>query len=206
MKLKHFIDTNKGITFLVLLLLMAYYQQWQNVTAWVYLALHGTYGLLWVLKSRLFPDASWERRTSLWFGLVSWGALCLYWIPGWLVNMRAVQAPPWLLGLAISLNIAGVFFVFAADMQKHTALKLRPGELITDGLFGLSRNINYFGEFLIYVSFALLPMVWYAFLPLIAFMVTFWIPNMVRKERTLSTLPGFEEYRKKSKIFFPFLF
>ncbi|MCX7609159.1 MAG: DUF1295 domain-containing protein, partial [Anaerolineales bacterium] len=163
-------------------------------------------GLLWVFKSRLFPDSSWEKPTPLWFGLVSWLALCLYWIPGWLINMHGVQAPAWLLGIAVSLNLFGVFFVFTADMQKHTSLKLRPGELITDGMFGLARNINYFGEFLIYVSFALLPMVWYAFLPLAAFIFSFWIPNMLRKEKILATLPGFDEYRKQTKFFFPFLF
>ena len=31
-------------------------------------------------------------------------------------------------------------------MQKHTHLKLRPNTLISDGLFSLARNINYFGE------------------------------------------------------------
>jgi protein-S-isoprenylcysteine O-methyltransferase Ste14 len=206
MKLNYFIDSNKGITFLVILGLMAYFDQWDNPTAWVYLALHGTYGLLWVMKTGLFPDANWTRKTSLWFGLVSWAALMLYWIPAFLLMWRGVQAPLWLLALAISLNILGVFFVFTADMQKFTALKLRPNELITDGMFGLSRNINYFGEFLIYAAFALLPMTWLAFIPLALFIVTFWIPNMVRKEKVLAGLPGYEEYRRKVKAFFPFLF
>jgi len=206
MKLNYFIDSNKGITFLAILAMMAVYHQWANPTAWVYLALHGTYGILWVLKTQLFPDANWIRRTSLWFGLVSWAALVLYWIPAWLLMSRGVQAPPWLLAACISLYTFGVFFVFAGDMQKFTALKLRPGELITDGMFGLSRNINYFGELLIYLAFAILPLTAWAFLPLAAFIVFFWIPNMVRKDKILAGLPGFGEYRKKVKAFFPFLF
>jgi steroid 5-alpha reductase family enzyme len=206
MKLKFYIDTNKGLIFIVLLVMMAIYHQWQNPTAWVYLALHGTYGILWVLKSNLFPDASWERKTSLWFGLVSWFALVLYWFPGWWIMAKGVMAPPWLLALVVSLNTFGVFFVFASDMQKFTALHYRPGELITDGLFRLSRNINYFGEFLIYLAFAILPLVWLAFLPLIAFIVAFWVPNMIRKEKTLARLPGFETYKKNTRFFFPFVF
>jgi steroid 5-alpha reductase family enzyme len=91
-------------------------------------------------------------------------------------------------------------------MQKYTALKLQPGVLITDRMFALSRNINYFGEFLIYIAYAILPMTLLAFIPLAAMMLTFWIPNMVRKDKTLASLPGFEEYRKKAKSFFPFLF
>ncbi len=70
MKLKHFIDSNKGITFLVLLGMIIYYRQWNNPTAMIYLALHGTYGLMWVMKSRIFPDKQWEQRPSLWFGLL----------------------------------------------------------------------------------------------------------------------------------------
>jgi steroid 5-alpha reductase family enzyme len=206
MKLSYFIDTNKGITFAVILGMMAIYHQWGNPTAWVYLALHGTYGLLWALKTQLFPDANWIRKTSLWFGLVSWAALMLYWIPAWLLMSRGVQAPYWLLAICLSLYTFGVFFVFAADMQKFTALKLRPGELITDGMFSLSRNINYFGELLIYVAFALLPLTLWAFLPLLAFIVSFWIPNMLRKEKILASLPGYPEYKKKTRSFFPFLF
>jgi steroid 5-alpha reductase family enzyme len=206
MKLRYFIDTNKGITFFAILTMMAIYHQWQNPTAWIYLAIHGTYGLLWVVKSNIFPDASWERKTSLWFGIVSWFSLVLYWFPAWWIMWKGVSAPPWLLALAISLNACGTFFVFAGDMQKYTALKLAPGKLITFGLFRLSRNINYFGEFLVYVAFAILPMSWLAFLPLAAFIITFWIPNMIRKDKFLATLPGFSEYKKVTRSFFPFLF
>jgi len=206
MKLKYYIDTNKFVIFIFILSMMAIYHQWKNPTAWVYLAMHGTYGLLWVLKSNFFPDASWERKTSLWFGLVSWFSLVLYWFPAWWINWKGTMAPPWLLALAVSLNSFGTFFVFSSDMQKSTALKQHPGELITNGLFRLSRNINYFGEFLIYTAFAILPMVWFAFLPLAAFMITFWIPNMVRKDRLLAKLPGFPAYKENTRFFFPFLF
>jgi steroid 5-alpha reductase family enzyme len=206
MKHKYFIDTNKGVTFIVILGMMAFYNQWQNPTAWVYLALHGTYGLLWVMKSSMFPDASWERKISVWFGLVSWVSLVLYWIPGWLLMWKGVTAPPWLLGIAVSMNAFGIFFVFAGDMQKFTSLKLHPGELITDSLFKLSRNINYFGEFLIYAAFALLPMMWFAFLPLVVFILAYWIPNMIRKDKSLAALPGFQAYKKNTRSFFPFLF
>jgi len=206
MKLKYYIDTNKGITFIVILLLMAFYHRWQNGTAWVYLALHGTYGILWVLKSRLFPDRNWEKKVSPWFGLVSWLALVLYWIPGWMVVAWDVQAPAWLLAVCISAYTFGAFFVFSADMQKFVSLQLNPGTLVTEGMMSLSRNINYFGELLIYLSFALLALNPWAFLPLMAFIVTFWIPNMVRKDRSLALLPGFADYKKKTKSFFPFLF
>jgi protein-S-isoprenylcysteine O-methyltransferase Ste14 len=205
MKKRHFIDPMKAATLPVVLIMMAVYDQWQNPTAWVYLALHGSYGLLWVLKSRIFPDRQWEEPTGLGFALVIVGGLAVYWIAPWLLTWRGVQAPPWFLGLCASLFAFGLFLHFAADMQKHTALRLRPG-LITDGLFAHCRNPNYFGELLIYLSLALLAMHWLSLVVLLLFVILYWYPNMRRKDRSLSRYPGFEEYRQRSKLFIPFVF
>jgi steroid 5-alpha reductase family enzyme len=203
-KQKHFIDAHKGVTFLAVLLLMAIYDQWRNPTAWVYLALHGSYGLLWVLKSRFFPDRQWEQRTGVGYALIILGGLTLYWIAPWLLTWRGVQAPGWYLGLCTSLYAFGLFFHFAADMQKHTALKFRPG-LITDGLFSLSRNPNYFGELLIYLGFGLLAMHWAPILVIALFLAVIWIPNMRKKDRSLSRYPEFQAYKERTKLFIPFL-
>jgi hypothetical protein len=46
----------------------------------VYLALHGTYGLLWILKSRTFPDKQWEQPVPWSLGLATWALLTLYWV------------------------------------------------------------------------------------------------------------------------------
>ena len=43
MKQKHFIDTHKGATAPMVLLLIWYFSQWENTTAWIYLAIHGSY-------------------------------------------------------------------------------------------------------------------------------------------------------------------
>jgi protein-S-isoprenylcysteine O-methyltransferase Ste14 len=199
---KLFIDSHKGITPLAILAMMAIYDQWQNPTAWVYLALHGTYGVLWVLKSRIFGDRQWEQRTSLGYGLVIGGGLTLYWIAPWLLTSRNVEAPGWYLGVCISVYAFGVFFHFASDMQKHTALKLRPG-LITDGLFARVRNPNYFGELLIYLGFGLLAMHWLPVLVVALFVAIIWVPNMRRKDRSLARYPEFADYRKRTKLFIP---
>ena len=206
MKLKHFIDSNKGITFLVLIGMIIYYRQWNNPTAMVYLALHGTYGLMWVMKSRIFPDKQWEQRPSFWFGLLAWLALAFYWLPGWIIFSRSLQAPAWLLTVCVSIYVLGVFFHFSSDMQKYTALELQPGTLITDKFFSLARNINYFGELLIYAAMATLAMTWFATLPLLAFILFYWIPNMMRKEKSLARYPDFGRYKQKTKLFIPFLF
>jgi len=206
MKQKFFIDSHKGITFLAVLGMMAYFNQWDNVTAWIYLALHGTYGILWVLKSRIFPDQQWETSKGVWYGLYIWAGLSLYWIAPFLITSRAVQAPGWLIGLCISMYTLGVFLHFAGDMQKTIELKYNPGQLITDGLMSRSRNINYFGELLIYLGFSLLAMHWLPMLAILLFMVIIWVPNILKKEKSLSRYASFAEYKRKSKLFIPFLF
>jgi protein-S-isoprenylcysteine O-methyltransferase Ste14 len=206
MKQKYFIDSNKVATAFVMLILMAIYNQWQNPTAWVYLALHGGYGLLWFLKSRIFPDAAWEEKASLGYGLVIWAGLSLYWVAGWIVMARGVQAPAWYLGLCVSLYLLGVFAHFTSDMQKHILLKLRPGVLISDGMFARLRNPNYFGELLIYAGFGLLAMHWLPIAILLLWIIAIWFPRMRKKDRALAQLAGFETYREQTKLFIPFLF
>ncbi|OGN86270.1 MAG: hypothetical protein A2X27_05145 [Chloroflexi bacterium GWD2_49_16] len=90
-----------------MLALIAAYNQWQNPTAWIYLALHGTYGIHWVLKSLIYPDLAWEQETSIWFGIVSWIALALYWIPGWLLMSLAAHAPAGTLAYAYQFIFLG---------------------------------------------------------------------------------------------------
>jgi protein-S-isoprenylcysteine O-methyltransferase Ste14 len=206
MRQKHFIDSNKAATAFFVLILMAVYNQWQNPTAWVYLALHGTYGFLWVLKSRIFPDSSWEEKTGLAYGLVIWFGLCLYWVAPWLITSGNIQAPGWYLAFCTSLYAFGVFTHFASDMQKTSVLQLRPGELISNGMFARLRNPNYFGELLIYSGFGLLAMHWLPVVILLVWVGFVWIPRMLRKERVLAQLPGFERYKAHSKMFIPFVF
>lgn len=205
MRQRHFIDSHKGLTGPAVLAMMAYHHQWDNPTAWVYLALHGTYGLLWILKSRLFGDRQWDQPTTLRYGLTIWAGLSLYWYGPWVLTSRGVRDPGWYLGLCIACYALGVFFHFASDMQKHTALRLRPG-LLTDGLWGCSRNPNYFGELLIYLGFCLLPRHPGPLLALGLFVVAVWIPNMLRKDRSLSRYPGFAEYRARTPMLLPRLF
>ena len=89
---KYFIDIHKGTTGLFMVLMMNVYGTWDSVTSWVYLALHGTYGILWISKSILFPDRTWERETSVWYGLYMWFGLTLYWISGWIINSHDARA------------------------------------------------------------------------------------------------------------------
>lgn len=206
MRQKHFIDSHKGVNFLAILGIMAWYNAWQNPTLWLYLAMHGTYGFLWILKSRCFGDASWERETGIAYGLLIWGGLSLYWLTPWWIAHFNVEAPPWYLAMCVAIYSFGVFFHFAADMQKHMHLRHARDTLLTEGLWSLSRNPNYFGELLIYAGFTLLAMHWAPLLVLAAFIAAVWVPNMIRKDRSLGRYPEFPAYRQKTAWLIPFIF
>jgi steroid 5-alpha reductase family enzyme len=155
----------------------------------------------------IFPDKSWEEDTGLVYGLVILIGLSLYWISPWIIvsgyfhDGQMVLIPNWLISATIFFFGIGVFLHFSSDMQKHTALKLNPGKLITDGLFKKSRNMNYVGEFLIYLSFSLLSMHWLPILVLAVFILLVWVPNMIKKDKSLSRYQEFSKYKTTTRIF-----
>lgn len=118
------------------------------------MALHGTYGLLWLLKDRLFPDKQWGQKISVGQGISIGIILALYWVAPFLLISRGVVPSAPLIAAAVALNILGVFLHYGSDAQKYFTLKYHSG-LITEGFFARCRNTNYLGEVLIYSSFAL---------------------------------------------------
>ncbi|NJK47572.1 DUF1295 domain-containing protein [Candidatus Gracilibacteria bacterium] len=201
MKIKHAINLHKALTFLFVLGLMVAYQNF-NTGAWVYLALHGTYGMMWLLKDRIYPDKQWEQDISLGMGITTFTFLGLYWIaPFILISSRVEPSPP-LIAAAISINLVGVFLHYSSDAQKYYTLKYRPG-LITEGFFARCRNTNYLGEILIYLGFALLAQHWLPYVILGGFFSLVFLPNMLKKDKSLARYPEFEEYQANSGLFLP---
>ena len=212
MRQKHFIDIHKGLNAVFILFLMYYFNSWNNLIAWIYLALHGTYGFLWILKSRIFPDKQWENKTSIWYGLFIWAALSLYWISPYIIITGnhilpfAIPMHPIYVFFCITLYIFGIFLHFTSDMQKYINLKLNPGHLIKDEMFLKLRNTNYLGELFIYIGFSLLAIDWAPLCALFMFICCIWIPNMIKKDQSLSRYSGFDDYKKKSNKFIPFIY
>ena len=110
-----------------------------------------------------------------------------------------------LVATAIALNILGVFLHYGSDAQKYYTLKYRSG-LITEGFFARCRNPNYLGEILIYLAFAMLAMHWLPFVILGGLIAGVFIPNMLKKDQSLSRYPEFNVYKGNSGLLFPKLF
>ncbi|HEY9883970.1 MAG TPA: DUF1295 domain-containing protein [Thermosynechococcaceae cyanobacterium] len=201
MKIKHAINLHKGLTAAIVVGLMLAYQNF-TLGPWIYLALHGSYGFLWLLKDRLYPDKQWEQVIPLGTGVFTFALLGLYWVPPFLLISRGTVPPLPLVAGAIALNILGVFLHFVSDAQKYYTLKYRAG-LITEGLFARCRNTNYLGEVLIYLSFALLAQHWLPFAILALFISLVFVPNMLKKDRSLSRYPDFATYQARSGLLLP---
>ena len=77
------INFQKAGTFVFLLAAMAWYDNYSSA-AWIYTAMHGSYGLVWILKDVAFPDPNWQKRITIGGGINAFlGVLGWYWVFGW---------------------------------------------------------------------------------------------------------------------------
>lgn len=201
MKIKHPINLHKGVTFIYILVLMAIYDNY-TIAPWIYLALHGTYGILWLIKDWLYPDQQWETKISIPMGIFTFVMLGSYWVAPFILISSKIQPSAPLIAAAVAINIVGIFLHYSSDAQKYYTLKYRK-DLITEGFFLLSRNPNYLGEILIYSSFAMLAQHWLPFLILGGFVAGIFIPNMLKKDQSLSRYSEFDAYKQRSGLLLP---
>ena len=80
----HFgVNLNKGTMMIYLFVLMCYFDNF-SLGAWVYLALHGNYGLMWFLKDRVFPDPAFNREVTTLSALFPFPVILIpYYFIGW---------------------------------------------------------------------------------------------------------------------------
>lgn len=216
------IDLHKAATGVLVLVFMQAYDVFTSA-AWVYLALHGSYGIAWVVKDAAVGDRKWRRRVGL-GGLVgTWAFLSLYWVAPLLLVLGTAQSldlPGWTpadgawLGVAIVAYVVGLVLMVGADAQKNATLAARDrtgpmtaapavNGLITTGFFARTRHPNYLGEMLIYGSFALVVGHWVPWLILAAIWGLFFLPNMYAIEESLSRYPDYETWRERTGFLLP---
>ena len=209
-KLSWVINFQKGGTLPFVLALMWYFEH-ESVQAYVYLALHGTYGLCWLLKDTLFPDPNWEHKVTFGGAMMSFLlVLGPYWtFPYLLVSGvlgdSQVTAPLPLLAFAICLHTLGVVIMMVADCQKYYTLKYKKG-LIQEGLFRKIRHPNYLGEMMLYGAYALIVQHWIPWAILAWVWISIFLVNMVHKEVSMSRYAQWAEYKKQSGMLLPKLF
>lgn len=214
LKFAWLIDAQKGLTLPVLSLLMWFYAgrggAATSTAAYVYVAMHGAYGLVWLLKAVAFPDPNWQVHITLPSTLIVFISLSLYWSIGWLL-ISSPEPPHYPLDsrlwfcMCVVLCTLGVAIMLAADAQKYFTLRVRRG-LITDGMFRYVRHPNYLGEMVIYLALALMVWHWYPALLLAFIWTQLFAVNMVMKEASMSRYPDWDAYKSRTWWLIPGLF
>lgn len=202
LKLNWVINLQKGGTLPFVLALMALTDTW-TATAWTYLALHGSYGLIWLGKDAIMPDARWQKRITLGGAFLTF-ALVLgpYWLAPILLVRDDTQQPAWLLACCAIAYAIGVVLMMASDAQKHFTLAERRG-LITTGFFARVRHPNYLGEMILYASFAVVAGHWLPWLVLAWVWLGLFVPNMLDKEASMSRYAEWPSYYARTGMLLP---
>ncbi len=125
----------------------------------LYLSLHVSYCVWWLLEQQLFP----ERSRQLFTERLGPAAVVLavayvgvfYCLPGWLAMANPVPLSSLTAALGIVLYLFGSLINTGADIQKMTARQLGEG-LVCDGIWRRVRHVNYLGDLLRYSSFAVI--------------------------------------------------
>lgn len=208
------VNTQKAGTFAFLGFLMWWYAgatpAATSTAAWVFLAMHGSYGLVWLIKDLSFPDPGWQTRITLPSSVVAAIGLGLYWSFGWLLISGTARPdyplpePAWFC-LCIALCLTGTAIMVAADAQKYFTLRERRG-LITDGMFRHIRHPNYLGEMMVYGSLALMVWHWFPALVLAAIWLGLFAVNMTMKEASMARYPEWADYKRRTWWLLPGLF
>jgi len=135
---------------------------------------------------------------------VGWG----YCLPFYFAVKRTEPAN-WLGALALGIYVVGTVVHFGSDYQKRR-FKLRPdveGRILDTGFWSVSRHPNYFGDFLIYVSFAVLSgRVWGWVAPALNF-VQYAFDAIPKNEKWAAERYGaaWDAYKARTKAFVPYL-
>jgi steroid 5-alpha reductase family enzyme len=120
--------------------------------------------------------------------------------PAILTPLDWLGALLWTFGLLFESIGDAQLTVFKAN-SAHT------GKLFTGGLWKYTRHPNYFGEATVWWGVYIIALAagrwWTIFSPLLMTFLLLKVSGVAMLERTMQQKPGFEEYRRRTRAFFP---
>jgi protein-S-isoprenylcysteine O-methyltransferase Ste14 len=174
----------------------------------IYLCLHVSYCLWWLLEQWFYP----QRRQQIFNQPVDAGGFIftlllvgvLYSLPGYLAFTNPAPLSMTAAAVALPLFIFGTLINTTADVQKLTA-KQWGATLVRDGIWRFSRNINYFGDLLRYLSFSIVAgSIWAYLVPGVVALL--YIQRISQKEQAMSEkYAQYPDYQQSSKRLIPFI-
>ncbi len=172
----------------------------------IYLCLHISYCIWWLLEQVLFPWRARQLFTEVVNPLQASAVVLyvgvFYALPGWLAMVNDQPLGPLTTIIGLIFYIFGSLLNTAADVQKGTAKELG-ASLVDDGAWRRVRHVNYLGDLLRYSSFAVIAgSLWAWLLP--ASVLALYLPRIRSKEAAMAKrYPGFEAYRQSSWLLVP---
>lgn len=174
----------------------------------LYLCLHISYCVWWLLEQWLYP----QRRQVMFsepIGVIGFISSLLiigffYTLPGYFALTNSEPLSLVTAAIALPLYIFGCLINTSADVQKLTA-KQFGGGLVRDNIWRFSRNINYFGDILRYLSFSVVAGSPWAYL-VPGLVALIYIQRMLQKEQGMAAkYPEYAEYQQSTARFIPFV-
>lgn len=171
-------------------------------------------------KKEDFRYAAWRQEWGRWFYVRSFLQVYLlqglfltliFW-PVWLVNRSTGGGVSWLDLAGLGVWLAGFFFEAVGDAQLAAFISKpeNKGKLMQAGLWKYSRHPNYFGEVAQWWGIWLLalgvPGGWWGIIgPVTITVLILFVSGVPLLEKKYAGRPDFEEYKKRTSIFFPWL-
>ena len=174
----------------------------------LYACMHISYCAWWLLEQRIYP----ERRTFLFqekvgpIGLIS--AILIigvfYSLPAFLAFFNSNPLTIAATASAVPLFYFGSLINTSADVQKMTA-KTMGRSLVNDGIWSQIRHVNYSGDLMRYLSFAVIAGSAWAFLVPLA-IAALYLQRMNEKEKLMvEKYADFATYRQQTKRLIPWI-
>lgn len=136
------------------------------------------------------------------FSLVFVGLL--YALPGYLAFINPVPLSFTATEVALPLYIFGSLINTSADVQKMTA-KQEGATLVSDGIWRFSRNINYFGDLMGYLSFSVVAGSTWAYIVPSAITLLY-LQRISQKEQTMGEkYAEYADYQQSCPRLIPFI-
>ena len=177
---------------------------WRQV---IYMCLHISYCIWWLVEQWFYVQRRQMFNQPVGVGVFVFILLSVgvfYVLPGYLAFTNPVPLSMTTAALALSLYIFGSLINATADIQKLTAKEFGAG-LVRDNIWRFSRNVNYFGDLLRYLSFSVVAGSPWAYL-VPGYIFVFYLQLMSRKEQAMSAkYPGYGEYQQSSARLIPFI-
>ena len=174
----------------------------------LYACMHISYCVWWLVEQRIYP----ERRTFLFqekvgpVGLIS--AILIigvfYSLPAFLAFFNPIPLTIAATATAIPLFYFGSLINTSADVQKMTA-KTLGRDLVSDGIWSKIRHVNYSGDLMRYLSFAVIAGSAWAFLVPLS-IAALYLQRIGEKETSMGAkYPDFAAYRQRTTRLIPWV-